>query len=179
MLTRAVLFSLIPVAAAAVSGLVFNAFTLLLPKLMQERLASSPDLLPVVGLLAFLTGHHLHRLNGTINVLDAAGLGLFAVTGALKAVDLGFGPAQAVLVGAITGPDGAQGLDSDRRGRTTGPNGGAERRGRTAGPKTERRRTAMTLELCVGDGFPDFELPDHRKRLRRLSGYTEEALYEA
>lgn len=41
-------------AIAAVSGLVFNAFTLLLPKLMEERLASSPDLLPVVGLLAFL-----------------------------------------------------------------------------------------------------------------------------
>lgn len=39
---------------AIVSGLVFNAFTLLIPKLMQERLASSPDLLPVVGLLAFL-----------------------------------------------------------------------------------------------------------------------------
>jgi len=38
---------------AAVSGLVFNAFTLLLPKLMEERLAGSPDLLPVVGLLAF------------------------------------------------------------------------------------------------------------------------------
>ena len=58
------------------------------------------------GLLAFLTGHHLHRLNGTINVLDAAGLGLFAVTGALKALDLGFGPAQAVIVGAITGVGG-------------------------------------------------------------------------
>ena len=58
------------------------------------------------GLIAFLTGHHLHRLNGTINVLDAAGLGLFAVTGALKAVDLGFGPAQAVIVGAITGVGG-------------------------------------------------------------------------
>jgi MFS family permease len=41
-------------AIATVSGLVFNAFTLLLPKLMQERLAASPDLLPVVGLLAFL-----------------------------------------------------------------------------------------------------------------------------
>jgi MFS family permease len=39
---------------AAVSGLVFNAYTLLIPKLMQERLAGSPDLLPVVGLLAFL-----------------------------------------------------------------------------------------------------------------------------
>lgn len=39
---------------AVVSGLVFNAFTLLLPKLMQERLADSPGLLPVVGALAFL-----------------------------------------------------------------------------------------------------------------------------
>jgi MFS family permease len=46
---------LVLLAIAAVSGLVFNAFTLLLPKLMQERLASSPDLLPVVGLLAFGT----------------------------------------------------------------------------------------------------------------------------
>jgi len=41
-------------ATAATSGLVFNAYTLILPKLMQERLANSPSLLPVVGLLAFL-----------------------------------------------------------------------------------------------------------------------------
>jgi len=41
-------------AIATVSGLVFNAFSLLLPKLMEERLAGSPDLLPVVGMLAFL-----------------------------------------------------------------------------------------------------------------------------
>ena len=39
---------------AAVSGLVFNAFTLLIPKLMEERLANTPELLPVVGMLAFL-----------------------------------------------------------------------------------------------------------------------------
>ena len=39
---------------ATASGLVFNAFTLLLPKLMQERLAESPNLLPIVGMLAFL-----------------------------------------------------------------------------------------------------------------------------
>ncbi len=58
------------------------------------------------GLIAFLTGPYLERINGTINVLDAAGLSLFAVTGALKALDLGFGPAQAVLVGAITGVGG-------------------------------------------------------------------------
>jgi len=45
---------MILLAIAVVSGLVFNAYTLLIPKLMQERLASSPDLLPVVGLLAFI-----------------------------------------------------------------------------------------------------------------------------
>lgn len=58
------------------------------------------------GLIAFFAWTHLERINGTINVLDAAGLSLFAVTGALKAVDLGFGPAQAVVVGAITGVGG-------------------------------------------------------------------------
>jgi len=41
-------------AIATVSGLVFNAYTLLIPKLMEERLAGSPELLPMVGLLAFL-----------------------------------------------------------------------------------------------------------------------------
>jgi MFS family permease len=39
---------------AAVSGLVFNAFTLLLPKLMAERLASDARLLPMVGTAAFV-----------------------------------------------------------------------------------------------------------------------------
>jgi MFS family permease len=37
---------------AAASGLVFNAFTVLIPKLMQERLASSPGLLPLAGVAA-------------------------------------------------------------------------------------------------------------------------------
>lgn len=48
---RAVLVLLL---IAVVSGLVFNAFTIVIPKLMQERLASDPRLLPVVGVLAFL-----------------------------------------------------------------------------------------------------------------------------
>ena len=39
---------------AIVSGLVFNAFTLLLPKLFEERLASRPELLPLVGAAAFV-----------------------------------------------------------------------------------------------------------------------------
>lgn len=38
---------------SAASGLVFNAFTVLLPKLMAERLAADPGLLPLVGVLAF------------------------------------------------------------------------------------------------------------------------------
>ncbi|MCZ2860522.1 trimeric intracellular cation channel family protein [Blastococcus sp. VKM Ac-2987] len=58
------------------------------------------------GLIAFSTGHYLERIYGAINVLDAAGLSLFAVTGALKALDLGFGPAQAVVVGGITAVGG-------------------------------------------------------------------------
>jgi MFS family permease len=47
---RAVLVLLL---IAVVSGLVFNAFTILIPKLMQERLAGDPRLLPIVGVLAF------------------------------------------------------------------------------------------------------------------------------
>ncbi len=41
-------------SVAVVSGLVFNAFTLLLPKLMEERLAADVTLLPLIGALAFL-----------------------------------------------------------------------------------------------------------------------------
>ncbi len=40
---------------AVVSGLVFNAFTILLPKLIEERLGGDPRLLPLVGVGAFLT----------------------------------------------------------------------------------------------------------------------------
>lgn len=58
------------------------------------------------GLIAFFAGRYLERLNGPINVLDAAGLSLFAVTGATKAIDLGFGPAQAIIVGGITAVGG-------------------------------------------------------------------------
>jgi uncharacterized membrane protein YeiH len=58
------------------------------------------------GLLAFLFGPHLDRLNAPITVLDAAGLSLFAVTGATKALDLGLGPAQAALLGTLTGVGG-------------------------------------------------------------------------
>jgi uncharacterized membrane protein YeiH len=58
------------------------------------------------GLIAFVFGRGLDRLATPINVLDAAGLSLFAVTGASKALELGLGPVQAVLLGALTGVGG-------------------------------------------------------------------------
>nr|WP_221200024.1 trimeric intracellular cation channel family protein [Nocardioides soli] len=58
------------------------------------------------GLVAFVAGRHLDRLAKPILVLDAAGLSLFAVSGALKGLDLGVGSAQAVILGAITAVGG-------------------------------------------------------------------------
>jgi uncharacterized membrane protein YeiH len=58
------------------------------------------------GLVTFALGRRLERLNTPITVLDAAGLSLFAVTGASKALALGLGPAQAVILGALTGVGG-------------------------------------------------------------------------
>ncbi len=39
---------------AIVYGLVFNAFTILIPKLLQERLGTDPGLLPLLGAAAFV-----------------------------------------------------------------------------------------------------------------------------
>ncbi|MCW2898430.1 MAG: putative permease [Streptosporangiaceae bacterium] len=58
------------------------------------------------GLVAFVSGRNLDRLNTPITLLDAAGLSLFAVTGATKALGLGLGPAQAIILGAVTGVGG-------------------------------------------------------------------------
>ncbi|RBY83838.1 trimeric intracellular cation channel family protein [Geodermatophilus sp. TF02-6] len=58
------------------------------------------------GLIAFIFGRYLARLNTPINVLDAVGLSLFAVTGATKAIGFGLGPAQAVILGTITAVGG-------------------------------------------------------------------------
>ena len=58
------------------------------------------------GLIAFLFSPRLSRFAGTIDVLDAAGLSLFAITGAGKALEMGVGPLPAVLLGALTGVGG-------------------------------------------------------------------------
>jgi uncharacterized membrane protein YeiH len=58
------------------------------------------------ALIAFASGRGLERLAAPILWFDAAGLGLFAVSGALKSLDLGAGFAQAVILGAVTGVGG-------------------------------------------------------------------------
>jgi uncharacterized membrane protein YeiH len=58
------------------------------------------------GLIAFLFSRRLNRFISAIDVLDAAGLSLFAVTGAGKALELGAGPAQAIILGTVTGVGG-------------------------------------------------------------------------
>lgn len=58
------------------------------------------------SMVAFLFGRHLDRWVNPIQVLDAAGLSLFAVSGALKTLEFGGGPAQAVILGAVTAVGG-------------------------------------------------------------------------
>lgn len=60
----------------------------------------------VGSLFAFFLSQRLDRLAGWINLLDAAGLSLFAVSGASKALHLGLGPVQAVILGAVTAVGG-------------------------------------------------------------------------
>lgn len=58
------------------------------------------------GLVAFFAGPALERLYRPLNTFDAAGLSLFCVTGATKALEFHVGPAQAVLLGVITATGG-------------------------------------------------------------------------
>jgi uncharacterized membrane protein YeiH len=58
------------------------------------------------ALVAFFLARPLERLVTPMVVLDAAGLSLFCVTGASKALTFGLGAAQAVILGAVTGVGG-------------------------------------------------------------------------
>lgn len=58
------------------------------------------------GLVAFALGRRLDRLVVPITVLDAVGLSLFAVTGAIKALEFGLGAGQAVILGVVTAVGG-------------------------------------------------------------------------
>ncbi|MGH2889133.1 MAG: trimeric intracellular cation channel family protein [Solirubrobacteraceae bacterium] len=58
------------------------------------------------GVVSFLARPALDRLQHEVQILDAAGLGVFCVTGATTALDHHLGLAEAVILGAITGIGG-------------------------------------------------------------------------
>jgi uncharacterized membrane protein YeiH len=60
----------------------------------------------LAGLATFLWHPTIQRLRGAVVVFDAAGLSLFAVAGALKALAFGLNPVAAVLLGMLTGIGG-------------------------------------------------------------------------
>ena len=69
-------------------------------------------LVPVAaGLVTFVFHPALGRVEPLVNIADAAGLGLFCVTGALKALDHGLGPVPAALMGMVTGIGGGMARD--------------------------------------------------------------------
>ena len=53
-----------------------------------------------------LLGSRLEKLAYTINILDAVGLSLFALTGTLKGLEFGLGPVQSAILGVITAVGG-------------------------------------------------------------------------
>src|SRR5689334_22800964 len=60
-------------------------------------------IVPVAAAVVTFFAHPLlQRLTFTVLLFDAAGLGLFCVTGTLKALASGLGPVQAVLLGVTT-----------------------------------------------------------------------------
>jgi uncharacterized membrane protein YeiH len=58
------------------------------------------------GVVTFYGYRHVDRLSHPVQLFDAIGLGLFAVTGAEKALAYGLGPSGAVLLGMLSGIGG-------------------------------------------------------------------------
>ena len=70
---------------------------------------NNPDVLLlaiVVALVVFIFPHPVEKLDPLIEVLDIFAVGLFAVTGADKALCYGFAPVIAVMMGFFTGVGG-------------------------------------------------------------------------
>jgi len=63
------------------------------------------------GLVTFFFHPALGRMERLVSVFDAAGLALFCVTGALKALAFGLGPVPAALLGMLTGIGGGVARD--------------------------------------------------------------------
>ena len=58
------------------------------------------------GIVTFHWGQGIERIRGSVQIFDAGGLALFAVSGATKALDFHLGPISAVMLGTLTGIGG-------------------------------------------------------------------------
>jgi len=65
----------------------------------------------LAGVLTFYCYAFINRLSSSVLIFDAAGLALFAVTGATKALSYGLGPVEAALLGMLTGIGGGMARD--------------------------------------------------------------------
>jgi uncharacterized membrane protein YeiH len=81
---------------------------ILINALPPATFTSWPYLAVAAGgaLIAFFLSRQLRRFALPIDLFDAAGLSLFCVTGATKSLEFGLGPAQAVILGAVTAVGG-------------------------------------------------------------------------
>jgi uncharacterized membrane protein YeiH len=73
------------------------------PGIADWRYIAVPAL---AGLAAFFWSGLLDRIHGAVQLFDAAGLALFAVAGAEKALNFHLGPVTAVILGMLTGIGG-------------------------------------------------------------------------
>ncbi|WP_330173482.1 trimeric intracellular cation channel family protein [Streptomyces sp. NBC_01498] len=60
----------------------------------------------VATVLVFFLHPHVERIQGAVNVFDAAGLGLFCVTGTVKAYEYGLGLTASAVLGLATAAGG-------------------------------------------------------------------------
>jgi uncharacterized membrane protein YeiH len=65
----------------------------------------------VAGLATFYSAPIIDRLRSSVQIFDAGGLALFAVSGTLKALDFHLGPLTAVVLGTVTGIGGGMARD--------------------------------------------------------------------
>jgi len=63
------------------------------------------------GLITFYRYRDVERMRNPVQFFDAIGLGLFAVSGAAKAIAYGLGPAGAILLGIVSGVGGGVARD--------------------------------------------------------------------
>ena len=65
----------------------------------------------LAGVICYFAAGYIRRLDAPVAVLDAVGLGLFAVVGARKALDYGLSPLMAAMLGMITAIGGGMARD--------------------------------------------------------------------